>query len=175
MLNPWKKSNDKRDSILESRDITLLTKVCIVKTMGFPVVKYTCESWTWRRLSTVFSSYWCLWTVVLEKILERPLDLKKDQTRNPKESTMNIDWKGWCWSWSSYTLTIWCKEPAHWRRPWCWERLKAGEEGDNRGWDGWMTSSTQWTWIWANSGRWWWTGEPAALQSMGCPKRAGQD
>ena len=51
-------------------------------------------------------------------------------------------------------------------RPWCWERLKAGGEGDNRGWDGWMASLTQWTWVWASSGWWWWTGKPGVLQSM---------
>ena len=52
----------------------------------------------------------------------------------------------------------WCQELAHWKRPWCWERFKAGGERDNRGWDGWMASKTQWTWVWANSGRWWWAG-----------------
>ena len=61
---------------------------------------------------------------------------------------------------------IWCKQPTHWERPWCWERLKAeGEEG-NRGWDGWMASLIQWTWTWVNSGRWWGTGRPGMLQSM---------
>ena len=56
---------------------------------------------------------------------------------------------------------------THWKRPWCWERLKAGGEGDDREWDGWMASLTQWTWIWVNSGSWWWTGRPGMLQSMG--------
>ena len=56
----------------------------------------------------------------------------------------------WCWSWSSSTVATWCKEPTDWKRPWCWERLKAGGEGDNRGWDGWMASPTQWTWVWAS-------------------------
>ena len=65
-----------------------------------------------------------------------------------------------------YTLATWCKELAHWKRPWCWERLKAGGEGDDRGWDGWMASLTRWTWVWANSRRWWWTGRPGVLQSM---------
>jgi len=61
----------------------------------------------------------------------------------------------------------WCKELTHWKRPWFWERLKAGGEGDNRGWNGRMASLTRWTWIWASSGRWWWTGKPGVLQSMG--------
>ena len=63
---------------------------------------------------------------------------------------------------------------THWKRPWCWERLKAGGEGDDRGWDGWMASWTQWTWVWVGSGSWWWTGRPGVLQSMGS-KRVGHD
>ena len=62
--------------------------------------------------------------------------------------------KEWCWSWSSSTLATWCKELTHWERPWCWERLKAGGEGDYRGWDSWMASLTRSTWVWASSGSW---------------------
>ena len=62
-------------------------------------------------------------------------------------SVLNIHWKVWCWSWNSNTLATWCEERTHWKRPWCWERLKAGGEGDDRGWDGWMASPTWWTWI----------------------------
>ena len=62
-------------------------------------------------------------------------------------------------------FATWCEELTHWKRPWCGERLKAGEEGDDRGWDGWMSSLTQWTWVWVNSGSWWWTGRPGVLQS----------
>ena len=61
----------------------------------------------------------------------------------------------------------WCEELTHLKRPWCWERLKVGGEGDDGGWDGWMTSPTQQTWVWVNSGSWWWTGRPGMLQSMG--------
>ena len=71
-------------------------------------------------------------------------------------------------------LATWCKELTHLKRPWCWERLKAGGEGDSRGWDGWMASPTQWTWIWVNSRSWWWTGRPGVLQSMGL-QRVGHD
>ena len=87
---------------------------------------------------------------------------------------LNIHLKDWCWSWSSNTLSTWCEELTQWKRPWCWERLKAGGEGDNRGWDGWMTSLTQWTWVWANSRRQWMTGKPGVLQSMGL-QRTGHD
>ena len=78
---------------------------------------------------------------------------------------MNIHWKDWCWSWKSNTLATWCEELTHLKRPWCWERLKAGGEGDDMGWDGWMASPTQLTWVWVNSGSWWWTGRPGVLQS----------
>ena len=67
----------------------------------------------------------------------------------------------WCWSWSSNTLATWCEELTHWKRPWCWERLKAGGEGDDRGWDGWMASPTQLKWVWASSGSW--SGKPSML------------
>ena len=64
----------------------------------------------------------------------------------------------------------WCKELTHWKRPQCWERSRAGGEGDNRGWDGWMASPTQWTWVWASSRSWWWTWRPGTVQSMGLQK-----
>ena len=89
-------------------------------------------------------------------------------------SVLGVHWKGWCWSWNSNLLANWCDELTHLKRPWCWERLKAGGEGDDRGWDGWMASLTRWTWVWASSGSWWWTGKPGVLQSMGL-QRVGHD
>ena len=80
---------------------------------------------------------------------------------------MKIRWMDWGWSWNSNTLAIWCKELTPWKRPWCWERLRAGGVGEGRGWDGWMASLTWWTWVWVSSGSWWWTGRPGVLQSMG--------
>ena len=100
------------------------------------------------------------------------LALQGDQTiQSKRKSTLNIHWKDWCWSWSSNPLATWC-ELSHWKRPWCWERLKV--EGDDKGWDGWMVSPTQWTWVWVNSGSWWWTGRPGVLRSMGS-RRVGHD
>ena len=90
------------------------------------------------------------------------------------KSVLNIHWKDWCWSWSSNTLATWCEELTHLKIPWCWERLKAGGEGDDRGWDGWMESPTQRTWVWVNSRIWWWTGRPGMLLSMGL-QRARHD
>ena len=71
-------------------------------------------------------------------------------------------------------MATWCEELTHLKRPWCWERLRAGGEGDNRGWDGWMASPTRWTWVWVDSGSWWWTGRPGVLQFMGS-QRVGHD
>ena len=70
-------------------------------------------------------------------------------------------------SWNAITLATWCEELTHWKRAWCWERLRAGGEGDNRRWDGWMASPIQWTWVWVNSRSWWWTGRPGMLWFMG--------
>ena len=82
--------------------------------------------------------------------------------------------KDWCWSWSSSTLATSCEELTHWKRPWCWKGLGAGREGDDRGWDGWMASQAQWTWVWVNSGSWWWTGRPGVLWFLGS-QRVGHD
>ena len=122
------------------------------------------ESWTVKK--GWVPKNWCFWTVVMDKTLESPLDCKEIKPVHPKGDQC-VHWKDWCWSWSSNTLATWCKELTHWKRPWCWERLRAGGEGDDRGWDGWMASPTQWTWVWASSGSWWWTGKPWVLQSVG--------
>ena len=90
-----------------------------------------------------------------------------------RRSVLGVNWKDWCWSWNSNTLATWCEELTHLKRPWCWERLKVGE-GDDRGWDGWMASPTRWTWVWVDSGSWWWTGRPGVLRFMGS-QRVGHD
>ena len=109
---------------------------------------------------------WCFRVVVLEKTFESPLDCKEIKWVNHKGN------QPWIF-WNSNTLATWCEELTHWKRPWCWEKLKARGEGDDRGWDCWMASAIQWTWVWASSRRWWWTGKPGVLQSMG--HRVGHD
>ena len=84
-----------------------------------------------------------------------------------RRSVLGVHWKDWCWSWNSNTLATWCGQLTHLKRPWCWEGLRVGGEGDDRGWDGWMASPTRWTWIWVNSGSWCWTGRPGVLWFMG--------
>ena len=103
------------------------------------------------------------------------LGLQGDPTSSSwRKSVLNIHWKDWFWSWNSSTLATWCKELTHLKRPRWWEGLKAGGEGKNRGWDGWMASPTQWTWVWVNFRSWWWTGKPGMLQFMGL-QRVGHD
>ena len=91
-----------------------------------------------------------------------------------RKSVLNILWKDWCWRWNSDTLSTWCEELTHLKRPWCWERLRVGWERDDRGWDGWMASLTQWTWVWTSSRSWWWTEKPGVLQSIES-QRVGHD
>ena len=91
-----------------------------------------------------------------------------------RRSVLGVHWKDWCWSWNSNTLATSCEELTHWKRPWCLEGLGTGGEGDDRGWDGWMASPTQWAWVWVNSGTWWWTGRPGVLRFMGS-QRVGHD
>ena len=91
-----------------------------------------------------------------------------------RRTVLGVHWKDWCWGWNSSTLATSCEELTHWKRPWCWQGLGAGEEGDNRGWDGWMASPTRWTWVWVNSRSWCWTGRPGVLWFMES-QRVGHD
>ena len=110
---------------------------------------------------------WCFW-IMLEKTLENPLNCKEIKPVNPKGNQPwifigRIDAEApILWPPDVKSQLIW-KDPTHLKRPWRWERLRAGGEGDDRGWDGWMTSPTQWIWLWASSGKWWRTGKPGAL------------
>ena len=116
---------------------------------------------------------WYFWTMVLEKTLENPLDCKEIQSVHPKgnQSWIFIGRMG------AKAETPILRPPdekklTYWKRPF-WERLTAGGEGDDRAWDGWMASPTEWTWVWVGSGSWWWTGKLGVLQSMG-PQRVGR-
>ena len=117
---------------------------------------------------------WCFWTVVLEKTLESPLDCKEVQPvhsegdqpwvffeRNDAKAEAPVLWPPHA-------------ELTHWKSLWSWEGLRAGGEGDDRGWDGCMASLTWWTWVWVNSGSWWWTRRPGMLRFMGS-QRVGHD
>ena len=150
------------DSILKSRDIILQTKVHLAKACFT-----SSHVWMWE---SDYKESWalkncCFW---MEKTLESPLDCKEIQPVHPKGNQ----------SWIligrtdvvAETPILWPPDMKNWlwkSSPWCWGRLKAGREGEDRGWDGWMASPTQWTWVWVRSRSWQWTGRPGMLQSMG--------
>ena len=132
--------------------------------MLFPVVMYGCDSWTIKKAERQRID--ALNCGVGEDSWES-LGLQGDPIRPSwRKSVLNIHWKDRCWSWNSNTLSTWCKEVTHLKRSWCWERLKAGG-GVDRGWDGWMASPAQWTWVWVNSQSWWWTGRLACCSPWG--------
>ena len=168
MLAPWKESYDKPRKHMKSRDIILLTKIpIIVKAMVFPVVMYGCESWIIKKTEHWRIDGFELWC--WKRLLWFHWTARKSNQSVLKEINPEYSLEGLMLKLSSNTLATWCKEPTHWKRLWCWERLKAGE-GSNRGWDGWMASPTHWTWVWANSTRGtgkWETRKPGLLQSMG--------
>ena len=175
MLAPWKKSYDQPRQHIKSRDITLPKKLHLVKAVVFPVVMWESCMWELDHKESWALKNWCFWTVVLEKTLGSPLDCTEIQQVHPKGNQ----------SWIFIGRTdAEAEAPILWppdgkngligKRPWFWERLKVEGEGDGRGWDGWMASLTQWTWVWASSGSWWWTAKPGVLQSMG-PQRVGHD
>ena len=145
--------------------IYLPTKVHLVKAMVFPVVMYGCESWTLKKAEHRIDAFelWC-W----RRLLRVPWTTRRSNQSTLKGSIPEYSLEGLILKLKlQYTLATWCKELTHKKRPWCWERLKAGGEGDDRGWDGWMASPTQCTWVWVDSRSWWWTGKPGVLQSMG--------
>ena len=110
---------------------------------------------------------WCVCTVVFEKSLESPLDCKQIQ---PVHSEGDQPWDFFGRNDAKAEAPVlWPPhaELTHWKRLWCWEGLGASGKGDDQGWDGWMASWTRWTWVWVNSGRWWWTGRPGVLRFMG--------
>ena len=156
-LQPWnlrhlllgRKPMTKLESILKSRDITLPTKICLVKAMAFPVVMHWYGTWTIKKTDHWRIDAFELWCW---RRLWESLGLQGDPTSPSwRKSVLNIHWKDWCWSWNSNNLATWSKEVTHWKRPWCWKRLKVGGEGDDREWDDWMASPTRWTGVWVNS------------------------
>ena len=120
-------------------------------------------SWTIRKVDCrkINAFELCCW----RRLFRVPWTARRSNQSILKEINPEIHWKDWCWSWNSNTLATWC-ELTHWKSPWYWKRLKAGGEGDDREWDGWMASLTQWTWVWVNSGNWWWEAWRAAVRGV---------
>ena len=153
------------DSILKSRDIALPTKVHYSQSYDFS------SSHLWMRGLDHKEGWapknWWFWTVCWRRLLRVPWTARRSNQSILKEINPEYSLEGLMLKLKLQYLATCCKQPTHWKRPQCHERLRAGGEGGNRGWDGWMVSPTQWTWVWANYGRQWRTGKPGMLQSMG--------
>ena len=153
------------DSILKSRDITLPIKVCLVKALVFPVAMYGCEHWTIKKAEHQRIDAFELWC--WRRLLRVPWTARRSNQSILKEIRPECSLEGLMlklklqilWPANSKSWLIW--------KDWCWEWLKAGGKGDDRGWDGWRASPNQWKWVWVNSGSWWWIGRSGMLQSMG--------
>ena len=151
------------DSILKRRDITFVNK-------GLPSHGYGFSSshvWLWEldyEESWVLKN-WCFLTV-LEKTLESPLGSRRSNQFILKEISPEYSLEGLMLKLKFLYFGHLMRRTDSFEKTLSWERLKAGGEGDDRGWDGWMASLTQWTWVWVSSVSWWWTGRPSMLQSM---------
>ena len=153
------------DSILKSKDITLLPKVHLVKAIVFPVVMYGCESWTIKKAECQRIDAFELWC--WRRLLRVPWTSRGSNQSILKEISPEYSLEGLTLKLKLQYFGHLMQRAASLKRPWCWGRLKIGGEGDDRGWDCWMASPTQWSWVWVNFGSWWWTGRPGVLQSMG--------
>ena len=141
----WKKSYGKSRECIKKQRHHFADKGPSSQSYSFPVVMYRYESWTIKK-----AEHWRIDVLELwgwRRPLRVPWTTRRSNQLILKESILNIHWKDWCWSWSSNTLATWCKELTHWKRLWCWEKLRAGGEGGDRGWDGCMASPIQWTWV----------------------------
>ena len=160
------------DSIWKSRDITLSTTVCRIKAMVFPVVMYGCESWTVKKAERQRIDAFELWC--WRRLLRVPWTARRSNQSILKETSPGCSLEGLMLKLKLQYFGHLMQRADSFERPWCWERLKEGGEVDDRGWDGWMASTTQWTWVWVDSGSSWWTGRPDVLRFMGS-QRVGHD
>ena len=167
----WKPLN--LDNISKSRDIILLTKVHLVKAMVFPVVMYMCENWTIKKAERCRIDAFELWC--WRRFLRVPWTARRSNQSILKEISPKYTLEGLMLKLKlQYFGHLLQRIESLEKTLMLWERLRAGGEGDDRGWDGWMASPTQWTWVWVDSRSWWWTGRPGVLQSMRS-QRVGHD
>ena len=164
-LQPWRKVMTNLDSILKSRDITLPTKVCLVKAMVFPVVMYGCESWTIKKAEPRRIDAFELWC--WRRLLRVPWTSRRSIQSILKEISPGCSLEGLMLRLKLQYFGDLTRRADSLEKTLMLGMIEGWGEGDDRGWDGWMVSSTQWTWVWVNSGSWWWTGTPGVLQFIG--------
>ena len=159
-------------SIFKSRDITLPTKVCLVKAMAFPMIMYECKSWTLKKAEHQRIDAFELWC--WRRLLRVPRTARKSDQSILKVISSGISLEEMMLKLKLQYFGHLMEDLTHWKRLWCWEGLGAAGEGDDRGCDGWMASLTRWIWVWVNYGSWWWTEKAGVLRSMGS-QRVRQD
>ena len=173
MLPPWRESYDQPRKHIKKQRHYFANKGPSSQGYGFS----SGHVWMWELdcKESWAPMNWCFWTVVLGKTPESPLECKEIQQVHPKGN------QSWIFvrrtDVEAETPILWPPDSKNWviaKDPDAWKRLKAGREGDDRGWDGWMASLTQWTGVWVNSGSWWWTGRAGVLQNMES-QRVGHD
>ena len=142
----------------------MLTKVHLVKALVFPVVMYGCESWTIKKAEHQRTGTFILWCW---RLLTVPWTARRSNQSILKEFSPEYSLQGLMIKWKLQYFGHLMQRADSSEKAWRWERLKAGGEGDDRGWGGWMASPTQWTWVSVSSGSWWWTGRHGVLQSLG--------
>ena len=160
------------ESILKSRDITLPTKVRLVKDMVFPVVMYGCESWTIKKAEHQRIDVFELWC--WRRLLRVTWTVRRSNQSILKEISPGCSLEGLMLKLKLQYCGHLMQRTDSFEKTLMLGKIEGGREGDDRGWDGWMASPTRWTWVWVSSGSWWWTGRPGVLQSMG-PQRVGHD
>ena len=171
MLTPWKESYDQPRQQIKKERHYFVNKG--PSSQGYIFSSgHGCESWTIKKLEHRRIDAFELWC--WRRLLRVPWTARRSNQSILKQISPGCSLEELMLSWNSNTLATWCEELTHLKRPWCWERLRAGGEGDDRGWDGWMASPTHWTWVWLNSGSWWWIGKPVVLWFMGS-HRVGHD
>ena len=136
----------------------------LVKAMVFPVVMYGCESWTIKKAEHQRIDAFELWC--WRRLLRVPWTARRSNQSILKDISPECSLKGLMLKLKLQYFGHLMQRADSLVKTWCWERLKAGGEGDDRGWDGWMASLTQWAWVWSSSRRWWRTGKPGMLQFM---------
>ena len=156
------------DSILRIRDITLPTKVCLVKAVIFPVVTYRCENWTVKKAEHQRIDVFELWC--WRRLLRVPWTTRRSNQSILKEISPEYSLEGLMLKLKLRYFGSLMPRSDSLEKTLMLERLKAGGEGDDRGWDGWMTSPTQWPWVWVNSRHWWWIRKPDVLPVHGVSK-----
>ena len=153
------------DSILKSRDITLPTKVCLVKAMVFPVIKYGCERWTIKKAAHQRINAFELWC--WRRLLRVPWTVRKSNQSIVKEISPEYSSEGLMLKLKRQYFGRLMRRTDSFEKTLMLGKIEVGRRRDDRGWDGWMPSSTQWRWVWVRSRSWWWTGRPGVLQFMG--------